>query len=160
MNFGKCKDSFGQLSWSKIDFNYLDVKHKLLKRDDNRDVRLVQILTTGQADINQFMRLKNQLAIAAENFAGEENSSPVFIPTMSKDIDEQLKLAHKVIDVMDRANRKICVTLLWYPVEKPESSYAHVRLIAKKKEDEKFQQIVLVNYENENFIYLLDVLKY
>ena len=27
---------------------------------------------------------------------------------MFKDIDEQLKLAHKVIDVVDHANRKIC----------------------------------------------------
>ena len=57
---------------------------------------------------------------------------------MSKDMDEQLKLAHKVVDVVDGANRKICVTLLRYSVDKPESSYAKVRLFARKNEDEKF----------------------
>ena len=62
---------------------------------------------------------------------------------MSKDMDEQHKLAHKVIDVIDvvdRANRKICVTLLRFSVRKPESPCAQVRLIANKKEDENFQQ--------------------
>ena len=77
---------------------------------------------------------------------------------MSKDMDEQLKLAHKVVDVKDRGNRKICVTLLRYNVNKPESSHAQVRLFARKKEDEKFQQVVYVNYKLEVFIYLLDVM--
>ena len=58
------------------------------------------------------MRLKNQLIIAAENFATQENLSPVLIPTMSKDVDEKLQLANKVVDVVDWANRKICVTVL------------------------------------------------
>ena len=66
----------------------------------------------GEADFNQFMRLRKQLTKAAENFAGEENLTPVLIPTKTSDMDEQLKLAHKVVDVVDRANRKICVTLL------------------------------------------------
>ena len=61
----------------------------------------------GEADFNQFMRLRNPLVNAAENFAREENLTPVQIPTMSKDMDEQLKLAHEVVDVVDRANRKI-----------------------------------------------------
>ena len=77
---------------------------------------------------------------------------------MSKDMDEQVKLAHKVVDVAGRADRKICVTLLLYNVDKPEISYAQVRLFAKKKEDEKFQQVVYVNYELEEFTYLLDVM--
>ena len=111
-----------------------------------------------EADFNQFMRLRNQLVNAAENVAREENLTPVLIHTVSKDMDEQLKLAHKVADVVDRANRKICVTLLRYNVDKPESSYAQFRLFARKKEDEKFQQVVYVNYKLEEFIYLLDVL--
>ena len=61
---------------------------------------------------------------------------------MSKDMNEQLKLAHKVGDVVDRANRKHCVTLLWDYMDEPENSYAQVPLCARKKEDEKFQQIV------------------
>ena len=47
------------------------------------------------------MRLKNQLVNAEENLAKEGNLTPVLIPTMSKDMDEQLKLAHKVVDVVD-----------------------------------------------------------
>ena len=76
---------------------------------------------------------------------------------MSKDMDRQLKLAHQFVDVVDRLNRKICVTLLGYNVDKPESSYAQVRLFARKKEDEKFQQVVYVNYKLEEFIFLLNV---
>ena len=93
-----------------------------------------------------------------QSFAGEENLTPVLIPTISKDMDEQLKLAHKVVDTVDRANKKICVTLLRYNVDKPETSYAEVRLFEKKKEDQKFQQVVYVNYKLEELIYLLDVM--
>ena len=99
----------------------------------------------GEANFNQFMRLRNQLVNAVENFAREENLTPVLIPPLSKDMDEHLKLAHKVVDVVDRANRKICVTLLGYSVDKLESSYAQIRLFARKMED------------LEEFIYLLDV---
>ena len=158
VDFGKCKDRFGQFSWSKNDSNYLDVKLKVFRKDDKKEFRLVQNLTMGETDFNQFMRLRNQLVNAAENFAREENLTPVLIPTMSKDIDEQLELAHKVINVVDRAKRKICVTLLRYNVDKPESFYAQVRLFARKNEDEKFQQVVYVNYKLEEFIYLLDVM--
>ena len=141
VDFGKCQDRFGRLSWSKNDSNYLDVKLKKFRKDDKKEFRLVQNLTMGEAVFNQFMRLRNQLVNAAENFATEENLTPVLIPTMSRDMDEQLKLAHRVVDVVDRTNRKICVTLLRYNVDKPESSYAQVRLFARKNEDEKFQQV-------------------
>ena len=66
-------------------------------------------------------------------------------------MDEPFKLAHKVVDVVYRANRKICVTLLRYSVDKPEISYAQVRIFAMKKVEEKFQQIVFVNYNFEEF---------
>ena len=112
----------------------------------------------GEADSNQFMRLRNQLVTAAENFAREENLSPLLIPTTSKDMDEQLKLAYNVVDVVDQANTRICVTLLQYTAEKPESSYAQIRLIIKKMEEEKFQQIVYVIYKLQDFIYLLNVM--
>ena len=107
----------------------------------------------GEADFNQFMRLRNQLVNAAENFAREENLAPVLIPTMSRDMDEQLKLAHKVVDAVDRANRKICVTLLRYNADKPESCYAQVQLFARKKEDEKFQQVVYVKYKRGIYLF-------
>ena len=70
----------------------------------------------------------------------------------------QLKVAHKVVDVVDRADRKICVTLLQYNVDKLENFCAQVRLFASKREDEKFRQVVDVNYKLEKFIFLLDVM--
>ena len=112
----------------------------------------------GETDFIQFMRLRNQLANAAENFAREESLTPVLIPTRSKNMNEHFKLAHKLVDAVDRANRKICVTIWRYIVDKPESSYAQVRLIARKKKDEKFQQVIYVKCKLEEFIYLLDVL--
>ena len=112
MDFGRRQDRFGQYSWSKNDSNYLHVQHKVFRKNDKKEFRLVQNLTIGEADFNQFIRLRNQLVNAAENFAREEYLTPVLIPTMTRDMDEQVKLAHKVVDVVDRTNRKNCVTLL------------------------------------------------
>ena len=158
VDFGKCQDRFGRSFWSINDSNYLDVKLKVFRKDDKNEFRLAQNLTLGETDFNQFMRLTNQLVNAAEIFAREESLTSVLIPTKSRDMDEQLELAHKVVDVKNRTSRNICVTLLRYNVDKPESSYAQVRLFARKKEDEKFQQVVYVNYKLEEFIYLLGVM--
>ena len=157
-DFRICQERFGQFSWSKNDPNYLDVKLKVFKKDDNKEFRQVQSLTMGEADFNQFMRLRNQLVNAAENFVREENLYPVLIPTMSKDMDEQLKLSHMVVDVVDRANKKICVTQLQYIVDKHVSSYAQVRLFSRKKEDERVQQVVYVKYKLDEFNYLLYIM--
>ena len=152
VDFDNCRDRFGQFSWSKNNSNYLDIKLKVFRKDDKKKFRLIQNPTMGEADFNQFMRLRNQLVNAAENFAREKHLTPMLIPTMSKDMDEQLKLAHKVNDVVDRANRKICVTLLRYNVDNLESSYAQVQLFARKEKKEKFQQVVSVNYKFEEII--------
>ena len=158
VDVGKCQGRFGQFFWSKNDSNYLDMKLKVFKEDDKEEFRVVQNLTMGEADFNQSMGLRNQLVNAAENFAREEILTPVLIPTMSKDVNERFKLAHKKVDVVGRANRKICVTLLRYKLDKLESSYAQIGLFARKKEAEKFQQLVYVNFKLEEFIYLLDVM--
>ena len=76
---------------------------------------------------------------------------------MSNDMDEQIKLPHVVVDVMDRAYRKIVVTLLRYSVDKPEAFYAQARLVARKKGDEKFEQTVYVNFTFQEFTNQLDV---
>ena len=73
VDFGKCQDRFRQFFWSENDSNYLDVKLKVFRKDDKKEFRLVQSLTMGEADFNQFMRLRNQLVNAAENFARKEN---------------------------------------------------------------------------------------
>ena len=159
VDFRKSSDRFGQFSWTKNDSNYLNIKLKVLKREDNNaEFRLRQKPSMGEADFNQFIRQRNQLVVAADNFLREQNLSPVFQSTLSKDMEEQLKLVHKVIDVDDRSNRRICVTLLRYKVDNPETSYAQIRLFGQKKEEEKFQQIVYVNYRFDEFVYLLDVM--
>ena len=143
VDFGKCQNRFGRFSWTKNDSNYLDIKLKVFKREDkNAEFRLRQNFSMGKADFNQFIRQRNQLVLAAENFLRERNLSPVLQSTLSKDKEEQLKLVHKVIDVVDRPNRRTCVTLLRYKVDNPDTSYAQVRLFGRKKEEEKFQQIV------------------
>ena len=110
-----------------------------------------------EADFNQFIRQRNQLVVAADNFLREQNLSPVLQSTLSIDMEEQLKLVHKVVDVVDCPNRRICVTLLRYKVDNPETSYAQVRLFGRKKE-EKFQQFVYVSYKLDEFVYLFDVM--
>ena len=112
----------------------------------------------GEADFNQLLRQKNQLVVAADNFLREQNLSPAPQSTLSKDMEEQLKLVHKLIDVVDCPNRRICVTLLRYKVDNPDTSYAQVGLFGRKKEEEKIQQFVYVNYKLDEFVYLLDVM--
>ena len=106
----------------------------------------------GEADFNQFIQQRSQITAATDNFLREQSLSPILQSTLSKDMEEQLKVDHKVIDVVDRPNRKICVTLLRYKVDNPETSYAQVRLFGRTKEEVKFQQIVYVNYKLDDFI--------
>ena len=108
--------------------------------DKNADFQLGQNFSMGEADFSQFNRQKNQLAVAADNFLREQTLCPVLQSTLSIDMEEQLKFVHKVIDVVGRPNRRICVTLLRY-----------------KNEGEKFQQIVHVNYKLDELVYLLGV---
>ena len=159
VDFGKSSDRFGHISWTKNDSNYLHIKLKVFKREDkSADFRLRENLSMGGADFNQFNRQRNQLVVAADNFLREQNLLPVLQSTLSKDMEEQPKLVHKVIDVTDRPNRRICVTLLRYKVDNPETSYAQVRLFGRKNEEGKFQQIVYVNYKLDEFVYFLEVL--
>ena len=113
----------------------------------------------GEADFNQFSRQRNQLVVAAENFLREQNLSPILQFTLSKDMKEQLKFVLKVIEVVDCPIRRICVTLLRYKVDNPETSFAQVGLFGRKKEEEKFQQIMYVNYKLDKFIYFFEVKK-
>ena len=112
----------------------------------------------GDTDFNQFIRQKNQLVVAADNFLREQNLLPLLQSTMSKDMEEQLKIVHKVIDSVDRPKRRIFVTLLRYKADNPDTSYPQVRLFGRKMAEEKFQQIVYVNYRLDEVVYLLDVM--
>ena len=76
VDFGKCQDRFGRNSWSKKSFDYMDVKLKVFKKDENKQFRLAQNLTKGKAGFIQFIRLKNQLVVAVRDFSKEENLPP------------------------------------------------------------------------------------
>ena len=65
----------------------------------------------GEVDFKQFVRQRNQLVVAADTFLREQHLSSVLQSTLSNDMEEQQKLLHKVIDVVDRPSRRICVTL-------------------------------------------------
>ena len=122
VDFGSSSDRFGQFSWTKNDSNYLDIKLKVIKREDkNAKFRLRQNLPMWEAGFNQFIRQRNQLVVTADNFLREQNLSPVLQSTLSRDMEEQLKLVHKVIDVFDCPNIRISVSLLRYKVENPET---------------------------------------
>ena len=96
VDFGKSQDRFGRFSWSKNDSNYLDIKLKVFKREDkNPEFRLRQNLSMREVEFNQFIRQRNQLVVAADNFLREQLLSPVLQSTLSKDMEEQLKLVHK-----------------------------------------------------------------
>ena len=64
--FGKGEDRFGQFACSKSDSIFLNVKLKVFKKDDNKSFGLVQNLTMGEADFNQFTQFRNQLVNAAK----------------------------------------------------------------------------------------------
>ena len=158
VDFDKCQDRFGRISWSKNSFDYLDVQLKVFKKDENKEYRLAQNLTMEETDFNQFIRLRNQLVVAVRDFSKEENLPPVQVKLLAKDMEEQLKLTHRVVEVVDRPQRKICVTMLRYNVEKPETSYVQVRLFGRRKDEEKFNEILYVTYKLDEFICLLDII--
>ena len=136
----------------KNDSNCLSVKRKTFKKDYRRDFSFVRSLTMGEADFHQFMGLRNQSVNAAENFGREKSLSPVLIPTMSRDRDEQLKLIHNNVDIVARHYSKIRVNLPLYHVNMPLSSYSQVRFFAKKKEDKNFHKVVYLKYNLTIFL--------
>ena len=84
VDFGKSSHRFGRFSWTKNDSNYLNIKLKVFKREDkNAEFLLRQKLSMGEADFNQFIRQKNQLVVAADNFLREQNLSPVLQSRLS-----------------------------------------------------------------------------
>ena len=87
VHFVKCHDRFAHFSWSKYVSKYLDVKLNVFKRGDDKEFRVVQNLTMGEADFKQFMRLRIKLVMAAKNCAREETLTLVLMPTMSRDTD-------------------------------------------------------------------------
>ena len=132
VDFGNYQDRFGRISWSKNPFGLLDMKLKVFKRDENKEFQLAQNLTMGEAELNQIIRLRNQLVVAVRDFSKEENRPPVQVNLLGRDMEVNLKLTRKVVEVVDRPHRKICVTMLRYHMEKPRTSYVQVRLFGRR----------------------------
>ena len=86
MHFGKCQDSCGRISWSQISFDYLDVKLKVFKKDENKDLRMTQNLKMIETDFNQIIRLRNQLVVAVKDFSKEEKVPFVQVKLLAKDL--------------------------------------------------------------------------
>ena len=63
-----------------------------------------------------------------------------------------------MVHIVDRPTKKIWVTMLEYIIDNPKSSYAQVRPIAWKKEEDSFQQKVYVKDKLEEFIFRLDIM--
>ena len=97
----KCRDRLGRIFWSINSFDYLDVKLKVFKKDENKEFRLTQNWTMEETDFNQFLRLRNQLVVAVRDFSKQENLTPVQVKLLAKDMEEQPKLTHKVVEVVD-----------------------------------------------------------
>ena len=121
------------------------MQFKVFKKDIANEFKQYQCVSLGQYDFKQFLRLRNQLIVAADNFTKEENLPYINVVGLSRDIGEQLKHVHKVTEIAEGAKRKVCVTLLRYKEDSPETSYAQIRLFTRRAEEENFQQLVYVN---------------
>ena len=116
------KDRFGRFLWTKNEKNYLEIHFKIFKKAIANEFKRYQCVSLGQYDFKQFLRLRDQLIVAADNFTKEENLPNIKDVGLSSDIGEQLKHVHKVIEIAEGAKFKVCVTLLRYKEDNPETS--------------------------------------
>ena len=80
--------------------------------------------------------------LQSETLAKRKICPHVQMKLLAKNIEEQLKLTHRVVKIVDRPHRMICVTMLRYNVEKPETSYPSA-IVWNKKVRRKIQSICL-----------------
>ena len=121
------------------------VRLKIFKKGDNKCFRMVRNLSEEKAHFDQFLGLQKQPVVAADNLRRGENLSPLQTLTNCKALNEHLKWAQKTFEVGDWANKKdkkVWVNLLRYNVDKPDVSNAEVPFFARKKVDDKHEQIL------------------
>ena len=100
VDFGNCQDRFGRTFLSKNFFDYLDVKLEVFKKDENKQFGLAQNLTMEEADFDQFSRLRSRLFVAVGVFGKEENLTSVRVKLLAKDMEDQLKRTHKIVEIV------------------------------------------------------------
>ena len=95
-----------------------------------------QCLGISENDFNDFMRMKNELLVATTEFATVQGHQlrTVTIGAFAREMETQLKMAHKVYNVVDLSHRRICVTMLQYKVKISEPSYGQVQVFTPKKD--------------------------
>ena len=168
VDFGDYWTRYGRISWSQIEKDgtntkYLQIQVKVIKKDQHGEFRVHQKLNMGELDFKAFLTLRNQLYNAATHFAKEQDLKPITDSLLDenegwKEMETRLKMVHKVFKVVDLEQRKICVTMLRYKLKQLDTSYIQIRLFWRKQGEEKFQQIVYVNYKVDEFIELLDIM--
>ena len=164
VDFGDNSERFGRISWTKIEKNganmkFLDIQAKLFKKDSQGEFRMCQKIGMGERHFNDFMRMKNELVIAVAEFRKLQNLQPA-PENFTRDMEDQLKMMHQVYNVVDQPHRKIYVTMLRYKVDNPDSTYVQIRLFGKMQKDGNFVQLTYVNYKQQEFLHLLDIMDY
>ena len=137
---------------------YPDIQLKVFRQDDKGDYRRHQQINLGVFDFKQLLCLRNPIALAVREFPKDETLKEVVNSTLSEDMDEQIKHSQKAITIVDRPKRKIFATMKKYCMDKPKSTFVQLRLLRRNSEHDKFQQLVFVNYNYDEYLYLLDVI--
>ena len=112
----------------------------------------------GEAYFNQFMRSRNPLVIAVEMFVREENMSPVLIPYNKQRHGWTTQIVSQGSWRTGSSKQKSLSDSAAVQSGRAREFYAHVGILARKKEDAKFQQIVNVKYKLESFTYLIGLM--
>ena len=121
----------------------LGLKLEVFKRDDNKDFRIVQNLTKGESHFTQFHGVRSHLVLAAGKLGTEQSLCPIQKSTIIKNMDQQLKPAQKVVDVVCRPYGKNCLTTLRYNVDKTECSHAQVRIFQRTRRERNFNKLFM-----------------
>ena len=120
---------------------YLNVKLEVFKKNDSRNLRLVQNITRMVRF--QPIHMIDQSAVrSGRKLSQRSKAVPLLITTISENLEYQLKLVDKAVYVVERTIKRKCGTQQRYSMGKPENFYPEIGLFATKKEKKKYQQNV------------------
>ena len=107
------QNRLGWFLWSRIDSNYSDPKLNVsIKRWQQRLPTPTEV-HNGRNGLQSIDATTKSANCYAENFWREENLCPVQYITIYKHVNEQLNLAHKIVDVVDRAKKTNVWVCVW-----------------------------------------------
>ena len=112
VGFGKCQDRFGRTSWSKNIFRLLGREIGSVQESWNELTSFGTKLDNGRDRPQSAYTTEESAGFCSQRLYQRRNFTPVKVKLLAKDMKEQLKLTHKVVEVVDRPHRKICVTML------------------------------------------------